>query len=162
MKLKTIRKVEDETELEITGATLLSIEEAEALPNLLRSYTDRWWLRSPGYKLYNAAFVNNDGFVIRDGYYVDCSIVAVRPALHISNLNSSNLKIGDTIFFGDKEFKVVSNELAFCKTDIGKHCFREDYQAKDANDYEKSDVKKFIDEWFEGTKCLVSALDSSH
>ena len=72
--------------------------------------------------------------------------------MKIKNLESSNLKIGDSIFFGDREFEIVSNDFAFCKTDIGKHNFREDYKSEGANDYEKSDIKKFIEEWFEKAK----------
>lgn len=43
-----------------------------------------WWLRSPGYSQYNAAFVDFDGSVGRGGHYVDNDISAVRPALWIS------------------------------------------------------------------------------
>ena len=43
-----------------------------------------WWLRSPGYSQYNAAFVDFDGSVGRGGHYVDNDISAVRPALWIT------------------------------------------------------------------------------
>ncbi|SOB71940.1 consensus disorder prediction [Anaerobutyricum hallii] len=49
-----------------------------------------WWLRSPGYNSYDAAVVVYDGWVSRDGYYVDRKNDGVRPALHL-NLSSSNL-----------------------------------------------------------------------
>lgn len=152
MKLKAICEPEKEVNIEITGATLLSVEEAEALPNSLRVYCRWWWLRSPGDDSILAASVHRDGSIDGFGGSVFYSGDAVRPALLISNLESSNLKIGDSIIFGNKEFEIISDSLAICKSDIGTHYFRKDWKAEDANDYEKSDVKKFIDEWFERAK----------
>lgn len=43
-----------------------------------------WWLRSSGADSDFAALVDADGYVDSDGYYVDCSDVAVRPALWIN------------------------------------------------------------------------------
>ena len=160
MKLKVVRKTEEEVNLKITGATLLSIEEAEALPYHLRRYTTWWWLRSPGTKLNYASYVNASGYInfnnygeyvaseTNNGQFVEDSEMVVRPALQIENLKSTGLKVGDSIFFDDKEFEVISDTLALCKTDIGVCYFRKDDEAGDANDYEKSDVKKFVDEWF--------------
>ena len=154
MKLKVIRKTEEEINLKITGATLLSIEEAEALPDHLRRYTNWWWLRSPGIRHIYASYVNCSSCVNfnNSGEFVDDSETSVRPALKIENLKSFGLKAGDSILFADKEFEVVSDTLAFCTTDIGKHCFRDDEEAESANNYEKSDVKKFVDEWFKRAK----------
>lgn len=154
MKLKVIRKTKEEVNLKITGATLLSIEEAEALPDHLRRYTNWWWLRSPGTKHIYASYVNCPGYINFNKYgeFVDNSETTIRPALKIENLKSLGLKVGDSIFFDDKEFEVISDTLAFCTTDIGTHCFHEDEYAEGANDYKKSDVKKFIDGWFKRAK----------
>lgn len=43
-----------------------------------------WWLRSPGDSSHRAARVSTDGVVSSDGYYVDESTFAVRPALWIN------------------------------------------------------------------------------
>lgn len=43
-----------------------------------------WWLRSSGTDSDFAALVAADGYVDSDGYYVNCSDVAVRPALWIN------------------------------------------------------------------------------
>lgn len=43
-----------------------------------------WWLRSSGADSDFAALVAADGYVDSDGYYVNCSDVAVRPALWIN------------------------------------------------------------------------------
>ena len=136
-------------DLDIIGATLLSIEEAKQLPIKLRRYHNWWWLRSPGYFSNYAVLVNSDNSIYGYGGSVDYRDSVVRPALEISILESSNLKIGDQFEFGEKLFQIVSSNLAFCLSDIGKHCFREDWQAQDANIYEKSDVNRYIDEWFE-------------
>ena len=143
--------VTQKEELEIIGATLLSIEEAEKLPLRLRKYNRWWWLRSPGYFSNFATGVSSGGSVDRHGYRVSSSIVAVRPALIIKNLKSSNLKILDQFEFGGKIFEVISKDTSFCLEDIGIYTFRKNYKIEDnnANDYEKSDIKKFVDDWFE-------------
>jgi len=68
--------------------------------------------------------------------------------LRIEDLESSNLKIGDEFTFGGKHFRIISDNLAFCIEDIGLRTFREDWQAENANDYDASDIKKYVDEWF--------------
>lgn len=147
MKVKKKITTYEEIELDITGATLLTTEEAKVLRDRLRTYHDWWWLRSPDYHSVKAAIAYKDGYGV-----VSDDDVAVRPILEIYNLESSNLKIGDRFEFGEKEFEVISNNKAFCTSDIGHHCFRTDWETSDTNDYEKSDVKKFIDEWFEKAK----------
>ena len=146
MKIEKITTVPEE--IEITGATLLSIEEAEALPLRLRKYNNWWWLRSPVYNKCRAAYVYNNGHVGGSGS-VDNFDYVVRPALKITDL-SSNLKVGDVFIFGEKKFEIVADSFAFCIEDIGTRCFRKDWRAEDANDYEKSDVKKYVDAWFAG------------
>ena len=130
-------------------ATLLSVNEAKKLLSIKdREYSNWWWLRSPGHYQYSAAIVNLDGSVYYPGYSVNIDYDCVRPALKI-NLESSGFKIEDTFSFGGKTFKIISDDLAFCLEDIGTHCFRKDWKAPDANDYEVSDVKRFVDAWFE-------------
>lgn len=137
-------------DLEIKGATLLSVEEAKSLPERLRKYTDWWWwLRSPGYYQDTAAYVNHDGVVYEHGDYVDCDDFGVRPGLNI-NLDNSNLTIGDKFIFGDKEFEIISDNLAFCVSDIGCCAFRKDYDANYVNKYEHSDIKKYVEDWYSG------------
>ena len=142
----TVDKIVTQKEqLEIVGATLLSLEEAETLPLRLRKHTNWWWLRSPGYYSYFVAFISGMGSINYHGTNVYYKDGAVRTALKIKNLNSSSLKIGDRFIFGNKTFEIISENRAFCLEDIGEQRFRKD----DTNDYEQSDIKKFIDEWFE-------------
>ena len=132
--------------LKINGATLLSIEEAE---NLLtkenRKYHCWWWLRSPGCSSYFAASVYTVGDVDYGGFYVDDDSFCVRPALQISNLQSSNLLIGDVFEVGNYKFRVISENLAWLyEQDIGQRRFD-----KKTNIYEQSEIKQFVDDWFE-------------
>lgn len=135
---------------EILGATLLSKEEAKTLLKKdKRTYGKNWWLRTPGDDNYYACFVNFYGYLDTIGQYVYYDIFKVRPALKI-DISTSDIQIGDIFIFGDKEFKVISPELAWMyNDDIGECVFREDWTAEDANIYEASDVKKFVDAWFE-------------
>ena len=132
--------------LKIAGATLLSIEEAE---NLLaekeRKYHCWWWLRSPGSNSNYAAGVYNVGDVYYYGSSVRGGNGCVRPALQISNLESSNLLIGDVFEVGNYKFRVISENLAWLyEQDIGQRRFD-----KKTNIYEQSEIKQFVDDWFE-------------
>ena len=147
--MTVLKNIQIKTEIEITGVTLLSIKEAKALPQHLKSYKDWWWLRSPGNYQDCATNVYNDGSVDCGGYGVYNGDGCVRPAL---KLKSSNLEIGDKFELGGVEFEVVSDRLAFCTGDIGRCAFRKDWKAEDANVYEASDVKRLVDDWFENAK----------
>ena len=136
---------------DISEATLLTAEQAEfLLTEKDRKYKDYWWLRTPGKETYNAADVSWDGEISLFGSNTYYSDDVVRPALVLKDLNG--LIVGETFMFGGKPFKIISNSLAFCLGDIGKHYFRQDCEAADANIYEKSDVKRYIDFWFEKSK----------
>ena len=144
----------------IKGITLLSVEEAEDLLTEEQrkcKYNNKpcwWWRRSPGYHQYFAAFVFDDGSVYYFGDGVHTGFACVRPALILSTLKSSNLKsieklgVGEHFEFGGYTFTVISKKYALCDEAIAEMAFREDLIAKDANVYEKSDVKKFLDNWF--------------
>ena len=153
MKVNKIVNSTIECELEITGATLLSIEEAEEyLTRVERAYDCWWWLCSPSNDSYYAKLVDYDGVINYRGRSVGSSNGCVRPALQIKNLESSNLKIGDFFELGGFEFKVISENLAWMhKQDIGRCAFNKDLE--NGNNYETSDVKKFVDEWF---KALIN------
>lgn len=152
MKVNKIIKSNVETELEITGATLLSVEEAEKyLAQEERTYRCWWWLRSPGLDASYAADVVSGGGIDYTGDGVDSSGGCVRPALQINNLKSSNLEVGDIFEIRNYKFKVISESLAWMYgQDIGRCAFNEDIEK--GNDYETSDVKMFVDKWCEKLK----------
>lgn len=137
--------------LDITGITLLTTEEAKATPLHSKEYYDIWWLQTPGYCKNTIAFVDRDGKINYNGKDVRCAI-SVRPALKIKDLKASTFSVGNIFYFYNWPFEIISDSLALCTGDIGCHYFRYDYNAENANDYEASDVKKFVDEWFEKAK----------
>ena len=148
MTVEKIIITKEREELNIVGATLLSTEEAETLLSREeRKYEDWWRLRSPGTDSSHAAGVDYLGSVNYFGLDVYRNDVAVRPALQIKDLRSSNLKVGDRFEFGGKLFRIISDELAFCEEDIGYHRFD-----AETNVYEQSEIKKFVDAWFEKAK----------
>ncbi len=144
--MKVNKQICKEEILEITGATLLSVEEAkEFLTKKERKYSRWWWLRSPGYIQIYAADVNRDGGVGELGHGVDDAGDAVRPALKILNLEKSNFAIGDIFKINGYDFKIISQNLAWLyRQDIGLEFFD-----SKSNDYEKSHIKKYVDDWFE-------------
>ncbi len=143
MRVKKV--VLEPCEVEIIGATLLSVDEAKQfLSGKDRACTSWWWLRSPGDGQYYAAVVTNFGSILAYGRGVDDVIVGVRPALKIKNLTSANLEIGDEFYIGRERFKIISDHLALCASIVDHTRFDEN-----SNDYSKSKIKAFIDAWFE-------------
>ena len=134
----------NEETLNFDYATLLPSDEALALPERLRKYEEEWWLCSPGLEFVSATCVSADGVVNLLGFYLDSDFF-VRPALHITNLKSTSLKIGDQFKFEDLEFEIITEDLAFCLGDIGRCVFSELL----ISDYDISDVKGYVDEWFD-------------
>ena len=134
----------------ITGATLLSVEEARQLDKETLRASGGWWLRSPGDYANLAAFVYGDvGHVSDYGRSVDRAF-GVRPALEISK--SSGYKIGESVDFGGHSFTIISDTHALCDDIIGECAFRKDFKAKDVNEYEASDIKRYVETWFEEVK----------
>lgn len=153
MKVEKIITVFED--LEIEGVTLLSKEEANhLLTPEERIHNGPCWLRTPGNLSDCACYIDSIGYVDNDGLDVDYCYGIVRPALKI-NIAHADLIIGDKFLFRGNEFKIISPTLAWmCHTDIGKHVFRKNAKANDANNYEASDVKKFVDEWFNDMRTL--------
>lgn len=132
-----------EYEVEFLSARLLDVDEAKALLSEEdRRYNDWWWLCSLGADQFDVAFVGYNGSVDEDGGSVNYADVTVRPVLVMSENDS--LEIGDIFYIGKYKFKVISNTLAWLyDSDIGYHYFDEK-----TNNYETSEVKEFINNWF--------------
>lgn len=128
----------------IVSATLLSIEEYKEFKKLISPVEGTWWLRSPGIDAMTAACVFGESGDVYD-YGAVYYKLAVRPALQISNPES--LKPGDKFNFGENSFTYLGEGLALCDNIVGNCAFREDWEASDTNDYEASDVKKYVDDW---------------
>lgn len=151
---------------EIKEVTLLSVEEAlNFLSVEEREYKGQWWQRSPGAHHDLAASVYDNGVVNSFGNNVDYNHNYLRPVLNI-NTQNSDFAVGDIFVFGKKIFQIISDNLAFCADDIGKFCFKRNFETEDANDYEKSDAKKIIDQWYKRAtnyhKMMERQIQESH
>lgn len=136
-----------DVQLDVEGITLLTKEEVEALPVDIRKCYEYWWLRSPGHYYNEAAFVFGEyGDVDRLGYSVDEEL-DVRPALRV-NLKSTNLQIGDKVAVFGYVWTVITENLILCDDIVGESPFRKDRYASDANKYEASDIKKWLEQWY--------------
>lgn len=136
--------------LKITGVTLLTIGEARKLPKETMLNDDCWWLKSRGAGNDCVAGVYSCGSVSYNGFFAYLEN-AVRPALMIQNLNFSIFEIGDKFRFGEKEFEIISDTRALCTESVGCCAFRKDCLAESANNYQASDLKKFLKAWYEKT-----------
>ena len=148
MKIQKHITVLEEQDIKIKELTLLSEKEyLDAKENVPPTKGWWWWLRSPGDIRNYAAYVDVDGSLY--GSRVDYDSGCVRPALRISNLESSNLQIGDKFDLVGCVWTVISEGIALCDNSVGKTCFREDWEAGDANNYDASDIKKWLANWAE-------------
>ena len=160
--MQAIIIVKTEINLEIEDITLLSVEEADKVPEALRKLRDQngrnvcWWLRSSSYFDSLAAFVNLDGFVDDYGCGVSHDDVAVRPALTIRNLKSSDLELNDQILLAGRTWTVISDHIILCDEPVGFTAFRAERLAEDDNDYEKSDVKTWLYKWADKNGILMN------
>ena len=145
-----------ECELKIDGITLLSIEEYEACREYIPPLNDLWWLRSPGRKMVHDAV--NVAYGLVDGYGLNVeSDLAVRPALKITDIKSAKLKLGGKFDLFGYTWTVISDSLALCDSSIGRFHFRSYWRAEDANDYEASNVKKYVEGWLAEQMTKVEA-----
>ena len=149
MKIQKHIVTTEEKDIQIEEITLLSKEEYLAAKDNIPLIDDWWWLRSPGPCRTNVARVYHD----RSVYYcsVDYPNVYVRPALRILNPESSNFCIRDKFEMAGYTWTVVLEEekdcIALCNTSVGEIYFRDNWTANDANKYETSDVKKWLENW---------------
>jgi len=149
MEQGTIKEISPK---EIKSITLLSIEEVEKFPREILFSNRSWWLRSIGCNPIEAAIVFcDDGFVNISSSGVYDDDYSVRPAL-IFNPNSSNLGNGDIVEVFDRKWYYKDGMALLVDEPLTYMAFREDWRADDANDYEKSDIKKYLDNWFKKKK----------
>ena len=87
--INTVKVKGSESDTEVDAKLyLLNTTEASNVPENVRKFSTEWWLRSPGWSDYTAAFVDSgSGFVVGDGGLVDEEF-GVRPALKL-NLSSA-------------------------------------------------------------------------
>lgn len=120
--------------------TLLSVEEYENMCEHIPHLNYWWWLRSPGYDQRYAAGVDLFGDVYYGGGSVSNDYGAVRPALKSDVFKKENIGT-EFAAFGNR-WTVCGEGFAISDCEIS---FRR-FDAK-SNDYETSEVKKFLKEW---------------
>lgn len=139
--MKIRRRIMQETEIEILGVTLLSIEEYMENKDLIPRIDDWWWLRSPGNYQRSATIVYYDGDVCDYGDLVSGDNNAVRPALKIGNPESLNP--GSKFECAGYAWTMLHGNLALCDSSIGETAFSNN----GSNDYETSTVKRYVENW---------------
>ena len=145
-KTVTIEKIID---INIKEVTLLSLEEYEASKKRIASIGECiWWLRTPGINEndHSVMIVINTQ-VHKPGAFVDSEIIDVRPAIKFYDMQSSDLNIGESFQMAGYRWTVISKDIALCDDVIGNAKFREGEYCENANNYEDSDVKKFLKKW---------------
>lgn len=155
---------------DVKGMTLLSEKDVQECKDYIRGaeFPDDcdWWLKTPGTWDYTTmkivlgkdAAVQEDS-IIQTGVRVE-SPRGVRPALMLTE--AADFKAGDRASLFGENWTVISEELALCDRPIRKM----PYVAKDfpydgrtdVTDYEKSDVKQFVDDWYQRQRDLAAAL----
>ena len=171
MKLYQAKKIK------VYGITLLSKEDAMDIAekiltgsapipkNILELHdgSSNYWLSTAGTISYNHAMTVDSctGLIYYPGFRVDASHT-VRPVLIVSNL-MSRYSIGDTIKFGDSDFTytVISKNKVLANFSLGQMPFRRAYAAGDANHFEKSDIKEWLDYWAKRERLIVPKSEQS-
>ena len=142
--------------IQITNVTLLSKEEYGKYRNTIPRWYTWWWLRSP------CRYVETDADQVQSTMLVNSEPVwmsaSVRPVLVFSDILST-LKVGDKLEVAGKTWTIIENGLALCDNSIGFKPFKENHKVKSANVYEKSDVKKYIDNWVKEQKIIIDKND---
>jgi len=129
-------------DLDIKDITLISIEEAEKIPQVYREFYDWWWLKSNGSNGYQTANVSSDGSIYTYGDSIIYNRDYVRPALIVNNLESFNLPTCSKLVINNIEWIKISDNMLLCDDNsFGRHKFDEK-----SNDYETSEIKKYIHE----------------
>ena len=133
----------DVTNVLITDATLLTVSEAKKIKKDDRAHHQWWWLRSPGTRNCDVAYVRRDGTISPDGRFAEDAVTTcVRPALIIK---TTFFEIGDTFEINGYHFKMITKNRAWLYSeDLGNFIFN-----KGTNIYEDSEIKQFVDNWFE-------------
>jgi len=137
-------------DIQIAEVTLLSKEEFEIAENNISAIRGWWWLRSPGFTLHNAALVYDYDDGLLYDHDVDDDRGCVRPALRIVQ-TPYGLKLHDVIELAGYSWTIVcvleNYCYALCNCAVGETYFREDWKAENANNYETSDVRKWLENW---------------
>lgn len=143
MKIKKL--IEMECDAKFVGLTLLSEKEYTENREFIKLLNNLWWLRSPCYysRSHASCVCGHGGLGYND---IDDTNSSVRPALILNS--ESSFIVGDKFKYYDHNWTVISAKYALCDEEFCRMTFRKCWTADDANDYEVSDIKRYLDsEW---------------
>ena len=147
----------------ILGIRLPTAAEISELPEHLKSINDIYWLQDPGAEYNHAMCVRQDGTIDNTGIRVDHDFPAVRPIITMEKAKSSHnweIYSSDDVFFqyedkikfegfGNKLWIYIGNNQFLCDEPVAIMPFRNDAEAKNANNYDASDIKWNLYDWLE-------------
>ena len=155
----------DKSKIKFIEITLPSVDEVRGLGQNVLAADEPWYLRTPGSEKDRVAIIDSDGCIDEDGENVDCSwyceedneyvldeCPVIRPMLRAANPKKIDIEEEDVVTFHDTEWIYLGNGLFLSYEPIGQQPFRMlafGETPEDANVYEKSDVKRFVEEWAE-------------
>lgn len=129
-----------ETSIEVTDISILSANEYKTAEKNIPLVNGWWWLRSPGDGAHSAVCVRPSGDICDCGCH---DIGGVRPAIRI-NPKYVDLQIGDKVQLEGCTLTYISEGILLCDYIMIKMPFRKDWDAKDANCYEASDIAAYL------------------
>lgn len=131
------RIIEKEENIDIIGATLLTVDEYKQYQNVIPPLDKDWWLRPSDT---DSDFVPCANYLGSIHYARDTSMSAVRPVLKIN----ADLNPGDKFTIGEYSFTAISNSYAIVDFEIDDHYFT------------KASIKEIIDDWFVMLKTFLN------
>lgn len=144
MIIKKIVTEKRDIDIDIKGITLLSKEEYRESQDIIPSRPFRWWLRTP---VENTDDWNDIVHAIGvSSKRQSHSKLGVSPALIVEL--PVGLERGDKVEVAGYTWTVLSSTLIHCDEVIAEMAFRKNWKDTDCNVYEKSDVKKYLEEWY--------------
>lgn len=122
-------------------AELMTISEAQNTDKKLLLNNSHYFLKNQGNDQYSVAYIDYSGWINKYGTSI-FNDMAIRPILHILDLNDN--KIGYTFKINKYYFKIINETCAIIQGSLGYNRFD-----SESNDYEKSEAKQIVDNWFE-------------
>ena len=133
--------------IDIIGATILSVEEVKKVPEKNRKCGQWWWVQNPG-GMPNGMMVDAFGNLRRDNGQPLTVVCGVRPALKF-NHKSPKLRIGDVVKVFNRHWTIISGKYLLCNKVVGYTTFESSWTPKKANiEYENTDIKKWLEDWY--------------
>ena len=147
MKAEKIIITKEQINIDIKDIALLSIEEYEKCKDIIPKIKEYWWLRTPSYNSTgHVGYIDPNGNMNYKGGFSVFDQIGVRPIL-ITNKNFSKNNLGNKIYFINYKWTIINSNILLWDDIIAQTYFHSDWLANDANDYETSDIKKWLENW---------------